>query len=266
MKYRTFRLLCILTLSLIAFLAILAPSNSSARTRASAQQTENLSLSTPFVVAAHGGSGDATSSTIRTATLLTVLSIGPALVISMTAFIRIIIVLSMIRHAFGMPETPPTPVLISLALFLTAFAMMPTLESINHDAFQPFMSGRIGIEDAFDKASAPLRDFMLRQVRDDELKLTYELSGKPLPGTPEQVSLLQLTPAFILNELRVAFQIGFVVLLPFLLIDLVVSSVLLSLGMLMVPPASIALPLKVLLFVLIDGWGLVLRGVLGSFR
>jgi flagellar biosynthesis protein FliP len=209
---------------------------------------------------------DATSSTVRMAALLTVLSFGPALVISMTAFIRIIIVLSMIRHAFGMPETPPTPVLISLALLLTVFAMLPTLEAINHDAFQPFMSGKVGLQDAMTKGTGPLREFMLRQVRDDELKLTYELSGKTLPGSPADVSLLQLTPAFILNELRVAFQIGFVVLLPFLLIDLVVSSVLLSLGMMMVPPATISLPLKVLMFVLIDGWGLVLRGVLGSFR
>jgi flagellar biosynthesis protein FliP len=207
-----------------------------------------------------------TSSTVRMAALLTLLSIGPALLISMTAFIRIIIVMSMIRHAFGMPETPPTPVLISLALFLTAFAMLPTLETINHDAFQPFMSGQIGLEEALNQGAAPLREFMLRQVHDDELKLTYQLSGKALPQTPAEVSLLQLTPAFILNELRVAFQIGFVVLLPFLLIDLVVSSVLLSLGMLMVPPATISLPLKVLMFVLVDGWGLVLKGVLGSFR
>lgn len=208
----------------------------------------------------------ATSNTVRMATLLTILSIGPALIISMTAFIRIIIVISMIRHAFGMPETPPTPVLISLALFLTVFAMFPTLEAINHNAFQPFMSGQLGLADALDRGAVPLREFMLRQVRDDELKLTYQLSGKALPQSPDDVSLLQLTPAFILNELRVAFQIGFVVLLPFLLIDLVVSSVLLSLGMLMVPPATISLPLKVLMFVLIDGWGLVLKGVLGSFR
>ncbi|TKC89812.1 flagellar type III secretion system pore protein FliP [Trinickia terrae] len=198
--------------------------------------------------------------------MLTMLSIGPALIVSMTAFIRIVIVLSMIRHAFGMPETPPTPVLISLALFLTAFAMTPTLETINHDALQPFLSGRIEVGRALELSAAPIRDFMLRQVHEDELRLMYELSHKPVPDTPADVSLLQLTPAFILNELRVAFQIGFVVLLPFLLIDLVVSSVLLSLGMLMVPPATISLPLKVLMFVLIDGWGLVLRGVLGSFR
>ncbi|MGU7783210.1 flagellar type III secretion system pore protein FliP [Burkholderia sp. PU8-34] len=222
-----------------------------------------LSLSTASDLAR---AGQGTSEAVRIATLLTVLSVGPALVVSMTAFIRIAIVLSMIRHAFGMPETPPTPVLISLALFLTIFAMLPTLQTINHDALQPFMNGQIDLKSAIDHSSGPIRDFMLRQVREDELRLMYELSHQPLPETPVDVSLLQLTPAFILNELRVAFQIGFVILLPFLLIDLVVSSVLLSLGMLMVPPATISLPLKVLMFVLVDGWGLILRGVLGSFK
>ncbi|MGF6647315.1 flagellar type III secretion system pore protein FliP [Paraburkholderia sp. GAS82] len=223
-----------------------------------------LSLASPAHDLAKDSKG--VSETVRIATLLTVLSVAPALIVSMTAFIRIAIVLSIIRHAFGMPETPPTPVLISLALFLTVFAMLPTLQTINQDALQPFMHGQIELAPALERCTAPIRDFMLRQVREDELKLMYELSRQPLPQTPAEVSLLQLTPAFILNELRVAFQIGFVVLLPFLLIDLVVSSVLLSLGMLMVPPATISLPLKVLMFVLVDGWGLVLRGVLGSFK
>ncbi|GLQ92651.1 flagellar type III secretion system pore protein FliP [Dyella acidisoli] len=207
-----------------------------------------------------------TSEAIRIATLLTILSIGPALIVSMTAFIRIVIVLSMIRHAFGMPETPPTPVLISLALFLTVFAMLPTLEKVNSDALQPFMKGSLTVEQALDRGASPMRDFMLKQVRQNELKLMYDMSHKPPPASTDDVSLLQLTPAFILNELRIAFQIGFVILLPFLLIDLVVSSVLLSLGMLMVPPATISLPLKVLMFVLVDGWGLILQGVLQSFR
>ncbi|MBB5447951.1 MULTISPECIES: flagellar type III secretion system pore protein FliP [unclassified Paraburkholderia] len=222
----------------------------------------SLSGSASGVIADSKGVSEA----VRIATLLTLLSVAPALIVSMTAFIRIAIVLSMIRHAFGMPETPPTPVLISLALFLTAFAMLPTLQVINHDALQPFMHGQIDLAHALDSSTAPIRDFMLRQVREDELRLMYEMSQLALPQTPADVSLLQLTPAFILNELRVAFQIGFVILLPFLLIDLVVSSVLLSLGMLMVPPATISLPLKVLMFVLVDGWSLVLRGVLGSFK
>lgn len=206
------------------------------------------------------------SDPIRIVLLLTFLSLGPAFIVTMTAFVRIVIVLAMIRHAFGMPETPPTPVLIGLALFMTAFVMMTPLEKLNQQALQPLLAGTISVQEALDKGSAPIRDFMLAQIGDNDLKLMYELSKKPLPESPDQVSLFQLTPAFILNEFRVAFQIGFVVLLPFLLIDLVVSSILLSLGMLMVPPATIALPLKVLMFVLIDGWGLILRGLLGSFR
>jgi flagellar biosynthetic protein FliP len=179
--------------------------------------------------------------------------------------VRIVIVLAMLRHALNMPETPPNMVLVSLALLLTTFVMLPVAQSINRDAWQPLAKDEIGLIEAADRAATPLQGFMLKQVRDADLRLMYELSKEPVPSRAEEVSLVQLVPAFILNELRVAFQIGFVIFLPFLLIDLVVSSVLLALGMLMVPPATIALPLKVLLFVLIDGWALVLRGVVGSF-
>ncbi|WP_164115900.1 flagellar type III secretion system pore protein FliP, partial [Sphingorhabdus sp. Alg239-R122] len=178
----------------------------------------------------------------------------------------IIVVLAMVRHAFGMPETPPNQVLISLALFLTIFAMSPTFEALNKDALQPYIAGEVQLEQAMEQGSEPLREFMLRQVRDEDLETIYAIAGEDLPGSPEEVSLPKLVPAFILNELRVSFMIGFVILLPFLLIDLIVSSVLLSLGMMMVPPATISLPIKVLMFVLIDGWALVLEGVLGSFR
>ncbi len=214
-----------------------------------------------------GGAGERqVSDAIKIVVLLTVLSLGPAVVVSMTAFIRLIIVLSMLRHALGMPETPPNAVLISLALFLTTFVMLPVVSQVNRDAWQPYVQNRVDTTQAIERAAVPIRDFMLRQVRESDLRLMYELSGEAVPARPDEVSMVQLTPAFILNELRVAFQIGFVIFLPFLLIDLVVSAVLLSLGMLMVPPATIALPLKVLLFVLIDGWALVLRGVVGSFQ
>lgn len=209
-----------------------------------------------------GGSGDI----LRVGLILTLLAILPALFISMTSFIRIVIVLAMVRHAFGMPETPPNQVLISLALFLTIFSMGSTFSALNDEAIQPFLSGEVDTQTVMDKGSKPLREFMLRQVRDRDLETIYAIANEPLPATPEEVDLMKLTPAFILNELRVSFMIGFVILLPFLLIDLVVSSVLLSLGMMMVPPATISLPIKVLMFVLIDGWALVLEGVLGSFR
>lgn len=207
-----------------------------------------------------------TAQVVRIALILTLMTLVPAILISMTSFVRIIVVLSMIRHAFGMPETPPNQVLISLALFLTAFSMMPTLQAVNEQALQPFLDGKITVEQAITSGTGPARDFMLRQVHDRDIQTMYDLSRKPLPDRAQDVDLMQLVPAFMLNELRVAFRIGFVVLLPFLLIDLVVSSILLALGMLMVPPSTLSLPLKVLMFVLIDGWSLVLQGVLGSFH
>ena len=207
-----------------------------------------------------------TNDLIRTALVLSLMALIPAFLICTTSFVRVIVVLSMIRHAFGMPETPPNQVLVSLALFLTAFSMAPVFERINTQALQPFLAGQIEPKAAMDKASVPIQQFMLRQVHDRDIKTIYDISRKPLPDRAEEVGLVQLTPAFMLNELRVAFKIGFVVLLPFLLIDLVVSSILLALGMMMVPPSTLSLPLKVLMFVLIDGWNIILQGVLGSFR
>ena len=214
-----------------------------------------------FAQAAAGVGTDVT----RTALILTLLAVEPAILVSMTSYIRIGIVLAMVRHAFGMPETPPNAVLVSLSLFLTAFTMSPALTELNRDTVQPLLAGRIGVERAMETGSAPLRKFMLTQTRDADIESMYAISNTPLPERPEQVEILKLAPAFILNELRVSFTIGFVVLLPFLLIDLVVSSILLSLGMMMVPPTTISLPIKLLMFVLIDGWKLVLEGVLGSF-
>lgn len=207
----------------------------------------------------------ATTEAVRVGVMLTVLAIIPALLISTTSFIRIVVVLAMIRHAFGMPQTPPNAVLTSLALFLTAFVMGPTLTALNQEAVQPFIEGRTEISEAMESGSQPLKEFMLRHTRDTDLEMVYRISGTRIPATPAGVDLLKLTPAFMLNELRVAFTIGFVVLLPFLLIDLVVASILLSLGMMMVPPTTISLPIKVLMFVLIDGWSLVVEGLLGSF-
>jgi len=207
-----------------------------------------------------------TSEAVRISLILTLLTLIPAIAICMTPFVRIIVVLSMIRHAFGMPETPPNQVLVSLALFLTAFIMAPTFTMVNTNALQPFLNGSASIQEAIDNGSGPMRVFMLRQVHDQDIKTVYDISKEPLPARAVDVGLMQLTTAFMLNELRVSFKIGFVILLPFLLIDLVVSSVLLALGMLMVPPSTLSLPLKVLMFVLIDGWSLVLQGVVGSFK
>ncbi len=210
--------------------------------------------------------GVKTASAVRIALLIGLLTLIPAMAICMTPFVRIIVVLSMIRHAFGMPETPPNQVLVILALFLTTFVMMPTLTRVNETALQPFLSGSMTVQEGLTKAADPMKAFMLRQVHDKDLATVYEISKQPLPGRAADVGLMQLTSAFVLNELRVSFLIGFVVMLPFLLIDLVVSSILLSLGMIMVPPTALSLPIKVLMFVLIDGWSLVLLGVVGSFK
>lgn len=214
---------------------------------------------------AHAAVAPVGTEVTRTALLLTMLAIIPALIVSATSFLRIVIVLAMVRHAFGMPQTPPNVVLTSLALFMSAFLMGPTLDRVNEEALQPFLEGRAGVQQTLERGSNPLRTFMLRNTREQDIEMVYRISRTPLPSTADDVEMLKLIPAFMLNELRVAFTIGFVVLLPFLLIDLVVSSILLSLGMMMVPPATIALPIKVLMFVLIDGWGLVLEGLLGSF-
>lgn len=201
----------------------------------------------------------------RTALLLTLLAVIPALIVSTTSFLRIVIVLAMVRHAFGMPQTPPNVVLTSLALFMSLFLMGPTLDQVNKDGLQPYLEGRATTQQAMEGASAPLREFMLAHTRESDIEMIYVVARTPLPERAEDISMLKLIPAFMLNELRVAFTIGFVVLLPFLLIDLVVSSILLALGMMMVPPATISLPIKVLMFVLIDGWSLIMQGLLGSF-
>lgn len=215
----------------------------------------------------HGGknSSGEISSAVKIVLGLTILTLAPAILMSMTSFIRIVIVLSMLRHAIGMQETPPNTVLISLALFLTFFTMSAPLQEVNSKAFQPFMEGSMPADKAAAAAIKPIREFMVRQTREQDLALMVELSKAETPKTIDDIGLIQLIPAFMLSELRSAFQIGFVIFLPFLLIDLIVSSALMSMGMMMVPPASISLPLKILLFVLIDGWNLVVRALLGTF-
>lgn len=210
--------------------------------------------------------GVETSQALRIMLGLTLLAILPALLMCVTSFLRTIVVLSMLRHAIGMTETPPNTVLIGLALFLTLFTMSPVLQRVNQEAFAPFMAGTLSVEAAYEKGAAPMRDFMVRQTREQDLALMLELSKAPTPSSMDEISNIQLIPAFMLSELRAAFQIGFVIFLPFLLIDLVVSSVLMALGMMMMPPTTIALPVKILMFVLIDGWSLVLKALVGSFH
>lgn len=203
---------------------------------------------------------------IRTLLGLSLLSLLPAALMAMTSFTRIVITLSFVRHALGLPETPPNAVLITLALFLTMFTMAPTIEKVQNQAFTPFMDGKLDLRQASKVGTQPFKDFMSQHVRDQDVDLVASLAKKPLPDKVENADLSILVPAFMLSELRVAFSVGFVIFLPFLLIDLIVSAVLMSLGMMMMPPATVALPLKLLLFVLIDGWALILRAIVGSYQ
>ncbi len=205
------------------------------------------------------------SPALRNFVILTMLSLIPVLMIGMTAFTRIIIVLSLLRHALGIPQTPPNSVVITLAICMTYFTMSPVLDRMNHDAIAPYMSEQITAQQAIDLGSRPLREFMVSQTRESDLRAVIEMAKAPQPKTMEDIRFGHLVTAFLLSELKTAFQIGFVIFLPFVLIDLVVAAALMALGMIMLPPTTISLPLKILLFILIDGWVLLSKALLGSY-
>ncbi|MEW6172063.1 MAG: flagellar type III secretion system pore protein FliP [Bacillota bacterium] len=198
--------------------------------------------------------------------LLTVLTLVPAFLVMMTSFTRIVIVLSFLRNALGTHTTPPNQVVIGLALFLTVFIMAPVYDQVNREAIQPFLANRITQEEAQEKGARPLREFMMRQTREKDIALFIKLSEAPAPRTREDVPLMVVIPAFITSELKTAFTMGFLLYLPFLVIDMAVSSILMSMGMFMLPPIMISLPFKLLLFVLVDGWFLVVKSLVESFR
>jgi flagellar biosynthetic protein FliP len=224
-------------------------------------------LSAPGLRVEVGGPGadGSNAAALQFFLLLTILSLVPAILMMVTSFVRITIVLSFVRNAVGVPQLPPNQVLLGLALFLTFFVMAPTWQRINTDALQPYLANQLPAEQAFDKASEPLREFMFKQVRERDLALFIQIGNLPRPNTQADVPTYALVPAFMISELKTAFQMGFMVLVPFLVIDLVVSSVLMSMGMMMLPPATISLPFKLLLFVLADGWHLIVRSLVESF-
>ena len=198
--------------------------------------------------------------------LLTVLALAPAFLIMVTSFTRMIVVLSLVRNAIGVPQLPPNQVLLGLALFLTLFVMAPTFEEINATALQPYFAGEITQGEAFEAGQEPLREFMFKQTREKNLGLFIKLSGEEQPATPADVPTHVLIPAFIISELKTAFQMGFIAFVPFLIIDIVVSSGLLSMGMMLLPPVIVSLPFKILLFVLVDGWSLIVGSLVSSFN
>lgn len=204
--------------------------------------------------------------TLQILALLTVLSLAPAILVMVTSFTRIVIVLSFIRNALSTPQVPPNQVLVGLALFLTFFTMYPTWQQVYSQAIGPYVDGRISQEEALRRGELPLRDFMFRNTREKDLELFVAASASPRPESREQVPTYLLIPAFVISELKTAFQMGFLVFIPFLVIDMIVASTLMSMGMLMLPPVMISLPFKVLLFVMVDGWHLVTRALLTSVR
>ncbi|MCL6611811.1 MAG: flagellar type III secretion system pore protein FliP [Peptococcaceae bacterium] len=202
---------------------------------------------------------------VKLLVLISLLALAPAFLLMVTSFTRIIVVLSLLRGAIGIPMTPPNQVLIGLALFLTIFIMAPVYGQINENAIKPYIDSRITQQQAFEEAYKPLREFMLKQTREKDLSLFVAISKSGRPRSPEEVPLSVLAPAFVISELKTAFQMGFLLYVPFLVIDIVVASALMSMGMFMLPPVMISLPFKLLLFVMVDGWYLVVKSLVESF-
>jgi flagellar biosynthetic protein FliP len=234
-----------------------------------------LAMSVPALAAETGvlalnstptpGGGQTYTLSLQTLILISSLTFLPAMLLMMTGFTRIIIVLGLLRSALGTPSSPPTQVLVGLALFLTFFVMAPVLDKMYTDAYLPYSENKISLQQAYDKGSVPLKAFMLRQTRESDLALFVRISNSEALEGPEDVPLKILVPAYVTSELKTAFQIGFVVFIPFLIIDMVVASVLMSMGMMMLSPSVISLPFKIMLFVLADGWNLLIGSLVSSF-
>ncbi len=211
------------------------------------------------------GGGMFTDRIMQIVALITILSIAPSILIMMTSFVRIVVVLSLLRTALGVQTSPPNSVIISLSLFLTLFVMTPTLTAAYNQGIAPLMAEKITTEQAFDRTTEPMKEFMLAHVREADLKLFLDMSHAKPPATPDQVALTTLAPAFMLSELKRAFEIGFLIFVPFLIIDMAVASILMSMGMMMLPPVIISLPFKLIFFVLVDGWRLIAGSLVASY-
>jgi flagellar biosynthetic protein FliP len=249
------RLLALLVLGL----ALLMPEAASAAA-AAAPAGAASGLSIDF-----SGTGLFTDRLMQIVALITILSVAPSILIMMTSFVRIVVVLSLLRTAMGLQQSPPNSVIVSLAMFLTLFVMTPALTDAYHQGIQPLVANQITTEQAFDKTTAPLKKFMAHHVRDADLKLFMDMSHAKPPASPDQIALTTLAPAFMLSELKRAFEIGFLIFVPFLIIDMAVASILMSMGMMMLPPVIISLPFKLIFFVLVDGWRLVAGSLVESY-
>ncbi|MGD9548721.1 MAG: flagellar type III secretion system pore protein FliP [Candidatus Krumholzibacteriia bacterium] len=212
------------------------------------------------------GTPQSMDAALKIVLVMTLISLAPAILILLTSFTRIVIVLGFLRQAIGTQQAPNNQIIIGMALFLTLVVMSPTINKINTEAVQPFMNEEIGQEEAFKLAQGPLKSFMLSQVKEKDIALFLDLTATEIPESPEDLPMLVVIPSFVLGELKTAFQMGFVLFIPFLIIDMVVASVLMSMGMMMLPPVLISLPFKILLFVLVDGWFLVVKSLVQAFQ
>jgi flagellar biosynthetic protein FliP len=221
--------------------------------------TVNLSLSVPETP-------KQLVSTLNVVVVLTLLALAPSIVLVMTSFVRLLVVFGFLRQAMGTPQSPPSTLLVSLALVLTFFIMEPYAKEAYNNGIKPYMQEKIGYDEAFNRAVKPFKRFMLKNTREKDLALFYRIRKLPNPKTIDDVPITILVPAFMISELKTAFEIGFLIFLPFLIIDMVVSAILMSLGMMMLPPVMISLPFKILVFVLVDGWNLIVLGLVSSFK
>lgn len=242
---------CLIPVCLIPVIAMWIVSGGDA-----AAQSLNLDL---------GPAGGPTERALQLIALVTILSLAPAILVMVTSFTRIVVVLSLLRSAFGLQSTPPNSVIIGLSLFLTAFIMAPTAREAYEAGIAPLIAGQIEAQDAFNRSVEPVKQFMLKHVREKDLAFFIDMSREPPPQTPLATPLTTLIPAFMISELRRAFEIGFLIYMPFLIIDLIVASILMSVGMMMMPPTAVSLPFKLIFFVLVDGWSLVTGSLVQSY-
>jgi flagellar biosynthetic protein FliP len=259
------RLFVIGTIVAIAALWVL-PAIATAATAPTAPTSPTLQFPSVNIGVGQANSPKQVVGALQILLLLTVLTVAPTLLVMMTSFTRIIIVLGFVRTAIGTQQTPPNQVLLGLALLLTFFVMAPVIKDVNVNAVQPYLKNQISQQAALDRAATPLRAFMFRQTRDKDLQLFFSISKEPRPATQADVPTYVLVPAFVISELKTAFEIGFAIYIPFIVIDMVTASILLSMGMMMIPPVLISLPFKILIFILVDGWNLTVAALFQSFR
>lgn len=232
-------------------------------------QAQAQPLSLPNINLSIGGNADEpgkVANVIQILFFLTILSLAPAILLMLTSFTRVVVVLSLLRHALGTQSMPPNQVIVGLSLFITFFVMAPVWQKVNSEALQPYYEEQISWEQALSQGGTPVKDFMLRQVREKDVALFVKIAKEKRPERPTDISFTVLIPAFVISELKTAFQIGFMIYLPFLILDMVVASVLLSMGMMMLPPIMVSLPFKLLLFVLVDGWNLIVGSLVQSIK